>query len=99
MGATIAPTAAPSVRDGHVDGWVGVGGAGLGPNGTDEWIQVGFTSVPNESLSSIYYEILRPGHSDVYRELRRDVRVGEAHRFAVRELAARPNWWRVWLDG
>jgi len=99
VAATIAPTAAPSVRDGHVDGWVGVGGVGLGPNGTDEWIQIGFTSVPNDSLNRIYYEIQRPGHHVVYRELRRDIAVGEQHRFVVRELAARPNWWRAWLDG
>jgi len=99
VSATIVPTAAPIVRAGHVDGWVGVGGPGMGPNGSDEWIQVGLTSVPNESQSSIYYEIVRPGHADVMRELRSVVQVDEVHRFAVRELAARPNWWRVWLDG
>ena len=99
VSATIVPTAIPTVRAGHVDGWVGVGGPGMGPRGTDEWIQVGLTSVPNESQSSVYYEIVRPGHSDVTRKLRSVVRVGEVHRFAVRELASRPGWWRVWLDG
>ena len=78
VAATIAPTAAPSVRDGHVDGWVGVGGPGLGPNGTDEWIQIGLTSVPNDSLNRIYYEIQRPGRPVVYRELRSNVAVGHA---------------------
>ena len=97
--ATIAPTAAPNVRDGHVDGWVGVGGVGMGPNGTDEWIQVGLTSVPGDSTSRIYYEIQRPGRQVVTRELRRGVPVGEWHRFGVLELAGRPNWWRVWVDG
>ena len=99
VAATITPAAVPSVRDGHVDGWVGVGGPGLGPGRTDEWIQIGFTSVPNDPLNRIYYEIQRPGRPVLYRELRRDVPVGRAHRFAVRELAARPNWWRAWLDG
>lgn len=99
VSATIAPTAVPSVRDGHVDGWVGVGGPGLGPNGADEWIQVGLTSVPNESLNTIYYEVVRPGHGDVTRELSRSVHVGEQHKFQVLEVAGRPNWWRVWLDG
>jgi hypothetical protein len=99
VSATIAPTAAPSVRDGHVDGWVGVGGPGMGPNGADEWIQVGLTSVPSDPQNSIYYEIVRPGHRDVTRELRHNVRVGESHRFAVREVVGRPGWWRVWLDG
>jgi hypothetical protein len=99
VAATIVPTAAPIVRAGHVDGWVGVGGVGLGPNGTDEWIQTGFTSVPNDSQSSIYYEIQRPGRPVLYHELRSNVGVGHPHRFAVHEIAARPNWWRVWLDG
>jgi hypothetical protein len=99
VSATIAPTTSPSVRDGHVDGWVGVGGPGKGPNGTDEWIQVGLTSVPNESTNSIYYEIVSPGRHDATHWLRRGVRVGEQHRFAVLEVKSRPNWWRVWLDG
>lgn len=99
VSATIAPTAVPSVRDGHVDGWVGVGGPGAGPNGADEWIQVGLTSVPNEPLNRIYYEIVRPGRPDVTHWLRANVRVGEQHTFAVREIAGRPSTWRVWLDG
>ena len=99
VSAAIAPTAAPSVRDGHVDGWVGVGGPGEGPKGADEWIQVGLTSVPNDATNSIYYEIVRPGHRDVTRVLRHGVGVGEQHAFAVREIASHPNWWRVWLDG
>ena len=98
VAATIAPVAAPSVRDGHVDGWVGVGGPGLGPHGTDEWIQVGLTSVPSAPASRIYYEIQRPGQKVQFRELR-SVGVGEPHRFAVREVDGRASWWRVWLDG
>jgi hypothetical protein len=99
VSAAIAPLAAPTVRAGHVDGWVGVGGPGEGPKGADEWIQVGLTSVPHASLNSIYYEIVRPGHRDVTHFLRQDVRIGDRHLFSVRELAAKPNWWRVWLDG
>src|SRR5579884_1778723 len=38
IGATITPAPAGfDVRAGHVAGWVGVGGPGQGPNGTDEW--------------------------------------------------------------
>lgn len=99
VSARIAPTAAPTVRDGHVDGWVGVGGPGEGPRGTDEWLQTGLTSIPSEGTNSIYYELVRPGHADVTRMLRRNVAVGEQHVFAVREVSNRPNWWRVWLDG
>ena len=99
VSARIAPTAAPTVRDGHVDGWVGVGGPGKGPNGSDEWLQTGLTSVSSTGQNSIYYEIVRPGHRDVTRMLRSHVGVGEQHVFAVREVTSRPNWWRVWLDG
>ena len=98
VSATIVPTATPTVRDGHVDGWVGVGGPGLGPNGADEWIQVGLTAVPG-AQNVVYYEIVRPGKGDVTKELRRDISVGSRHTFAVREVAGKPNWWRVWLDG
>ena len=54
---------------------------------------------PGPPTNRIYYEIQRPGGQVVMRELRRGVEVGERHRFAVLELAGRPNWWRVWLDG
>ena len=99
VAATIAPVAFPSVRDGHVDAWVGVGGEAKGPNGADEWIQIGLTSGPGDSLNRIYYEIQLPGRPVILHELRRGVPVGQRHRFAVIELAGRPNWWRVWLDG
>jgi hypothetical protein len=99
VSATIRPTATPNVRDGHVSGWIGVGGVGAGPNGMDEWIQIGVTANPGDTTSRIYYEIARPGRSTVYRELSHRVGVGEAHWFAVLELAGRPGWWRVSLDG
>ena len=99
VAAAITSTVVPTVRDGHVDGWIGVGGVGLGPNGADEWIQIGLTSVPGDAENRIYYEIQRPGRPVVLRVLRRGVAVGREHRFAVLELAGRPNWWRAWLDG
>jgi hypothetical protein len=98
VAATIAPTAASRVRDGHVAGWVGVGGYGVGPNGTDEWIQIGFIAFPN-SATEIYYEVTSPGSQPVQTIVDPTVPVGERHRIAVLELARRPNWWRVWLDG
>ena len=94
----IAPTAAPAVRDGHVAGWVGVGGYGVGPGGTDEWIQIGLLAFRN-GATRIYYEVTRPGKQPVQTIVREGVAAGERHRFAVLELARRPNWWRVWLDG
>jgi hypothetical protein len=98
LAATIVPTAAPGVRDGHVAGWVGVGGYGVGPGETDEWLQTGIIALPNNP-ASIYYEVTRPGRQSVRTTVRERVAVGERHRFAVLELAQRPNWWRVWLDG
>ena len=42
--ATLVPIQAPSVIDGHVGGWVGVGGTDAGPGGVAEWLQVGFAA-------------------------------------------------------
>jgi hypothetical protein len=99
VSATITPTAASSVRDGHVAGWVGVGGVGAGTNGTNAWIQIGLSSFPGDTTSRIYYEIARPGHKRIYGEVRTDVPAGESHRFVVLELKRKPGWWRAWLDG
>ena len=99
VSATIRPTAAPNVRDGHVAGWIGVGGVGQGPNGMDEWIQVGLTANAGDATSRIFYEVARPGRKPLYRELSHHVRLGERHRFVVVELANRPNWWEARLDG
>lgn len=96
--ATITPTASPAVRDGHVAGWVGVGGYGVGPGGTDEWIQIGLIAFPN-GTTRIYDEVTRPGKQPVQTTVRKAIVTGERHRFAVVEIGGRPNWWRVWLDG
>ena len=99
VSATIRPTSAPNVRDGHVAGWIGVGGVGQGPNGMDEWIQIGLTANAGDATSRIFYEVARPSRKPIYRELSHRVRVGERHRFAVVELASRPGWWRATVDG
>jgi hypothetical protein len=98
VAAAIAPAVAPAVRDGHVAGWVGVGGYGVGPGGTDEWVQIGLIAFP-DGATRIYSEVTRPGTQPVQTTLREGVAAGEHHRFAVLELRGRPNWWRVWLDG
>ena len=41
--AVLTALAAPAVANGHVAAWVGVGGPGQGPNGADEWLQVGIS--------------------------------------------------------
>src|ERR1035437_8917288 len=60
ISATITELAEPQVLDGHVAAWVGVGGQGLGPNYTDEWLQVGISEQYGEP-SQLYYEAVLPG--------------------------------------
>jgi hypothetical protein len=96
--ATLTATARPDVEWGHVAGWVGVGGPGLGPNGEDAWIQVGLSGFPG-STSKLYFEVTEPGSPPRYTELDAEVAVGESRRLAVLEMVSRPDWWRVWVDG
>jgi hypothetical protein len=96
--ATVTAMAPPQVAWGHIGGWVGVGGPGMGPNGTDAWIQVGLSSFANDRTSRIYYEIALPGGTLRYVEIDTNVAVGEPHRLAVRESPSAPGWWRVIVD-
>jgi len=97
ISAVIAPLGGPfDIANGHVAGWVGVGGPGEGPNGTDEWLQIGLSGFPG-LYSDVYYEVALPGHFPVYHEVVQNPPAGQAYRFAVREN--RPNHWRVWMDG
>ena len=97
--ATIAPLAAPDGPDGHVGGWIGVGGTQAGPRGTAEWLQTGYASMAPESTIYIYYEVTVPGKAPAYHEVKADVKPGEKHDFAVLEVSGRNSWWRVWVDG
>lgn len=96
--ATLVALAKPQVRNGHVAAWVGVGGAGLGPNGSDQWLQVGLSAFHGTG-SNLYYEVAAGGAAPRYHELDAHVTPGQRSRVAVLELATRPNWWRVWLNG
>ncbi len=99
VGATLTSLASPAVQNGHVAGWVGVGGPGLGPRGSSEWIQVGYSSFHGTRLGSLYYEVAQPGRSPRYHEISTTIHEGERHRVAVLEVAHHANWWRVWVDG
>jgi len=83
VGAALTSLAQPAVQNGHVAGWVGVGGPGLGPGGSSEWIQVGYSGFPGPT----------------YHEVSSAIRAGATHRVAVLEVRHRTNWWRVWVDG
>jgi hypothetical protein len=98
VAARLTALAAPTVEDGHVAAWVGVGGVGLGPGGTNEWIQVGLSSFPGAGVS-LYYEVARPGQWPEYVEVEPDVDLAAEHRVAVVEIGGRKNWWRVWANG
>ena len=90
--------AAPEVLSGHVAGWVGVGGPGAGPNGSDEWLQVGFSAFPGSSTSSLYYEVAQPRQAPQYHEVAVGIPAGSIHKVAVVELRSRRSWWSVIVD-
>jgi hypothetical protein len=96
--ATVTALRAPGVEHGHVAAWIGVGGAGMGPRGSDEWLQAGLVARPGGS-QRLYVEWKRPGSSRGYLELAGSVAVGDRHRLAVRELDGRPSVWRAYVDG
>jgi hypothetical protein len=98
VGAQLSAVRRPTVTVGHVAGWVGVGGAGLGPNGTDEWIQVGLSSTGTAG-TRLYYEVALPGKPARYVMLRGHIPVGKTFDVAVLEQASHPGSWRVWVDG
>ena len=96
--ATLVALTKPQVRSGHVAAWVGVGGVGLGPNGSDQWLQVGLSAFQGTG-SNLYYEVTTGGAAPRYHELAARVAPGRRQRVAVLEVAKRPDWWRVWLNG
>ena len=78
----------------HVAAWVGVGGPGLGPGGTDEWLQVGLASFDGPA-GRLYYELALPGKQPKFTELASGIKPGQAVRVAVMELPKNPNKWIV----
>ena len=99
VGARLTAIGGARVANGHVAGWVGVGGPGEGPNGADEWIQVGFSGFEGSPNSDLYYEVTRAGSAPKYFEVEHDLAPGTSRRLAVLEVGSRPNAWRVWVDG
>jgi hypothetical protein len=95
--AVVSTLSAPIVKTGHVGAWIGVGGPKLGPNGTDEWLQVGYASF-DSGPTEIYYELAQPGQGTVYHTVKASVVLGEAHRLTVLEVRGTPGSWRAWVD-
>lgn len=97
VAADLRAKSLPSVRSGHVAAWVGVGGYGLGRNGTNAWLQAGLITRAG-GAAVVYYEVTRPGYKPRLVAVR-DALAGHSYRVGVLELAQRPGWWRVWVDG
>ena len=97
IAATISMLDTPAVAggSGHVAGWVGVGGPGLGPHGTDEWLQVGLATFGDTNEGRLYYELAQPGRSPEYVELATGIVPGVRVRVAVLELQFARNAWIV----
>jgi hypothetical protein len=95
VAATLTMLEAPSVPSGHVAGWVGVGGPGLGPNGEDEWLQVGLASFAGSTEGHLYYELAQPGQEPQYTELASGIEPGERQRVALLELPFAHDSWVV----
>jgi len=99
VGATLTALSAPEVIGGHVAAWVGVGGPGMGPNGSDEWIQVGLSAFPGTGVSNLYYEVTRPGAEPTYHEIETGIMPGMIRKVMVAEVRGKPGAWQVWVDG
>jgi hypothetical protein len=98
VAASLSMLHSPTVdgsRGGHVAAWVGVGGPGLGPSGTDEWLQVGLASFGDSTEAHLYYELALPGQKPRYVELASGIRPGQAVRVGLLELPRSPGNWIV----
>jgi hypothetical protein len=95
VAATLTMLEQPSVPSGHVAGWVGVGGPGLGPNGEDEWLQVGLATFAGSTEGHLYYELTQPGRDPQYTELASGIQPGEKQRVALLELPFAHDSWVV----
>jgi len=99
IAATVSVTSTPTVANGHVAAWVGIGGEGLGPNGADEWLQVGVGQNEGGALR-LYSEAVIPNGSNNAKTIELgEVKIGERHRVGMQELPGRPGWWQSMLDG
>lgn len=98
VGATLTLDRPSEVTVGHVAAWIGVGGPGMGPGGSDEWIQAGIAH-EEDGTDALYYEYKRPGDDDAtYVQLQRAI-PGVAYSLFVYERATQRDAWRVMLNG
>ncbi len=98
VAATIATVHAAAIASGHVAAWTGVGGYGLGPNGTNEWLQAGIVQRAGQA-PALYYEVALPNTEPRYVMLKGHLPAGRSYRVAVLESRHHPDFWRVWVNG
>jgi hypothetical protein len=94
IAATLTPLTQPQVASGHVAAWVGVGGPGGGTGGIDDWLQAVVNGFEDGRMT-VYIE-LRRGAYYYYRRVFTPLRLGLAHRFALRQTT--PGRWRGLRD-
>jgi hypothetical protein len=70
----------------------------MGPNSTDEWLQVGISAKPGED-AALYYEVALPNQTPRYVMLKGHIPVGKSFDLAVLEAHAHPGSWQVWVNG
>ena len=58
----------------------------------------GIASTPGNGVA-VYAEIARAGTPPKLVLVQEGVEVGQPYELAVLEMAGRPGWWRVWVDG
>jgi hypothetical protein len=92
--STVRP---PDVTAGFAAGWVGVGGPGLGPGKTDEWVQAGYVSFATGE-AQVYYEVTVPNESPKYHTVVATLSPAARNLVSVLEVAGQPGTWRVWLN-
>jgi hypothetical protein len=98
VSAVVTPLDEFAVLNGHVAGWVGVGGPGEGQGGSNEWLQIGLSGFPGITGSDVYYEVALPHRFPTYHQVATAVPAGKAVKVTVLEMRNRPNYWRVWLN-
>ncbi|HUS22698.1 MAG TPA: hypothetical protein VMZ66_11885 [Aeromicrobium sp.] len=97
VSGTVTMQSPAVVGNGHVAAWIGVGGTGLGPGGSDEWLQGGIAHEAG-GTDVLYVEYKQPGDANATFVPLRKVDVGEAHSVVVYERAAHRDSWRVMID-
>ena len=98
VGTTLTLQRPSDVTVGHVAAWIGVGGPGMGPGGSDEWVQAGIVH-EEDGTDALYYEYKRPGDADATYVWLQEAVPGVAYSLFVYERATQRDAWRVMLNG